>query len=159
MSEPSCSFCGKTAEQVRLFSGRPVAGSDDKTPFVCEECVRSFGGGAGKGDLLSLIGARLRRGLHDKGFVKGLAKQFIEFGNEALEEQGSEDYEVMVNHGERWIALLATDPVDLEAADVLHADIAARADRGAEWKQMADHFDTWLRGRKLDRDPAPDSSD
>ena len=66
MSEPSCSFCGKTAEQVRLFTGRPVAGSDDETPMVCEECVRSFRGGAGDGDLLSLIGARLRRGLQGR---------------------------------------------------------------------------------------------
>lgn len=39
-----CSFCGRSGDEVRLFSGRPVARADGTTtPFVCEVCIRELG--------------------------------------------------------------------------------------------------------------------
>lgn len=145
-----CSFCGRGEEEVRLFRGQGAG--DDGTPLICAVCIRSFRTEVPSAkDPLAEIESRLRQGLHDPSFLRGLLDTFIEYAQNAEAQHAPDNAAALVDVAERWKRLLRRKPVDLDQAEALGMTLEAERTDHEAWRLLAKHYATWLRGRKMDR--------
>lgn len=115
-------------------------------------CIRSFRTEVPTAsDPLADIERRLRQGLHDPAFLRGLLDTFIDYAENAELDNAPDNAADLVEIARRWKVLLQQSPVDLVEAEALGAALQAQSTSHEAWRLLANHYATWLRGRKMDR--------
>src|SRR5690606_13039150 len=102
-------------------------------------------------DPLAVIEQRVRQGLHDPAFLRGLLDTFIEYAQDAEAEEAPDRADALVEIVQHWKMLLGAEVVDLEAAEPLGARLEAERAEHEAWRLLCRHYGTWLRGRKMER--------